>query len=841
VTVIESDYETFVRAKAVAADEAGMVVSEGDVHPSLLPHQRAIVRWAVAGGRRAVFAAFGLGKTRIQLEVCRLIRAEVGARALIVLPLGVRQEFARDAADLDVDVRFIRRTAELDDDPGWPGIYLTNYESIRDDRLNVGFFDVVSLDEASVLRSLGSKTTNRFRQVCADIPFRFVATATPSPNRFKELLHYADFLGVMDQGQALTRWFRRDPTKAGNLTLHPHKAEEFWLWMSTWSVFLQRPSDLGFSDDGYILPELDLRMHEVAVDHEEHIEHDNYGQGFLYRGSAGLGVVQAAREKRRTLDARVAKMAALVGEAPADEHFILWHSLEDERRAITKAIPDAVEVYGSLDLDVREQRIIDFSDGRVRLLATKPEIFGSGCNFQRHCNRAIYAGVGFDFNDFIQSIHRLQRFQQTRQVRIDVIYAESEREVLATLMAKWEQHRELTATMSELIRTHGLARSAIDAAMTRTVGVDRVEEVGDGWRMVNNDCVVECQAMGTDSVDLVVTSIPFANHYEYTPSLNDFGHTDDNEHFWAQMDFLTPQLLRTLRPGRIYACHVKDRIVFGNMTGDGYSTVSPFHAEAIMHNRRHGFDYLGMITVVTDVVAENNQSYRLSFGTMLRDGSRMGVGSPEYILLFRKPQTDRTVGWADTPVTHAAADYSLARWQIDAHAFWRSDGDRHLTPEQLSAMPANDLLRLFRDRQASEVYDFGEHVAIGEALERKGQLPKTFMLLAPPSAHPDVWSDVNRMQTLNGSQARRNVEQHVCPLQIDIVDRLIERYSNPGEVVFDPFGGLGTVPVRALTLGRRGRAVELNAAYYADACHYLRQTERELAVPTLFDAAGGGE
>lgn len=825
-------YQEFLEQKVDFDTACGFDVDAAVVHPVLLPHQRAIVQWAASGGRRAIFAAFGLGKTVMQLETLRLTTERTGGRGLIVLPLGVRQEFRRDAAAmLGLDTRFVRRDSEVDG----PGIYLTNYESIREGNLDPAAFDAASLDEASILRSFGSKTYQTFLPLFEQVPYRFVATATPSPNRYKELIHYAGYLGVMDTGQALTRFFQRDSTKANNLTLYPHKEREFWLWVSTWAVFLQRPSDLGFSDDGYVLPDLDVRYHSVAVDHST-APADRDGQGLLYRGGP-LGVTQAAREKRDTIKARVAKLTEIVNQAP-DDHFILWHDLEDERRAIKKALPEAVEVYGSLDLDEREQRVIDFSDGRHRLLATKPELSGSGCNFQRHCHRAVFAGVGFSFNDFIQAIHRLQRFQQTHQVRIDIIHAESESEVVQTLQRKWAQHQELTATMSELIREYGLSQAAVADALTRSMGVDRIEASGDGWLVANNDCVPETQSMPDDSVDLIVTSIPFANHYEYTPAYEDFGHTDDNTHFWAQMDYLTPQLLRILAPGRIYACHVKDRILFGNVTGAGVPTVSPFHAEAIDHGRKHGFDYLGMITVVTDVVRENNQTYRLGWTEMTKDGTKMGVGSPEYILLFHKPQTDRTRGYADTPVTRSKDDYSRARWQVDAHAFWRSAGERHLTPDELAQLPPDQLAQLFTEDTLRRVYDYESHVRIGETLDGRGALPSTFMALAPGSWHPEVWHDVNRMLTLNTEQSRRAQQMHVCPLQFDIVDRLINRYSNPGDLVFDPFGGLFTVPVRALALGRRGRAVELNHDYFLDGVKYLEAQERKQGMPTLFDLDG---
>ena len=359
---------------------------------------------------------------------------------------------------------------------------------------------------------------------------------------------------------------------------------------------------------------------------------------------------------------------------------------------------------------------------------------------------------------------------------------------------------------------------------------------GDGWTAVNNDSVLEAGRMDEGSVDMILTSIPFANHYEYTPSYNDFGHTSDNAHFWAQMDYLTPQLLRVLAPGRIYACHVKDRIQFGNVTGAGVPTVSPFHAEALFHGIKHGFDYMGMITVVTDVVRENNQTYRLGWSEMCKDGTKMGVGSPEYILLFHKPQTDRTKGYADERIVKDKDAYSLAKWQVDAHAFWRSSGDRALTPDELAALPVEQRSRLFTEQTLREVYDFESHVQIGEKLAGRGALPATFMSLAPGSWHPEVWHDVNRMRTLNGEQKQRNLQMHVCPLQLDIVDRLIDRYSNKGDLVFDPFGGLGTVARQAVLNGRRGRTVELNTGYFLDSVKYLEAAERDVSMPTLFDA-----
>jgi hypothetical protein len=827
-------YEEFLAAKAQLASASGLEVDPDEVHPILKGHQRDCVVWGTQGGRRAWFASFGLGKSLIQLEAARLIIKKLGSgRGLIVCPLGVRQEFARDAHLIGVETQFIRSHTEASRD----GIYITNYESVRDGKLDPRGFDVVSLDEAAILRGRGGTKTFRelMRMYEGSSAYRFVATATPSPNEYEELLAYAAFLDIMDVGQARTRFFKRDSTKADNLSLHPHMEAEFWAWIASWALFLSRPSDLGYDDTGYELPPLDVRWHEVASPLAPYFgagEHKD-GQGFMFR-DASFGVQEAAAEKRTSLDARVAKTAEIVAEAP-DDHFLLWHDLEDERHAIAAAVPDAVAVWGSQDLDEREQRIADFSDGKIQILATKPVLAGSGCNFQRHCHRAIFTGIGFKFADFVQAIHRVQRFLQTEPVRIDIIYSEAERGIRAQLERKWQQHDELVARMGEIIRERGLARDAMAGSLARSSGVQRREARGDGYLLVNNDAVLETAAMETDSVDLIVTSIPFSTQYEYSPSYNDFGHNEDNSRFWEQMDFLTPELFRVLAPGRIAAIHVKDRMTPGGLTGLGFQTVQYFHAEAIVHYLKHGFAPLGMITIVTDVVRENNQTYRLGWTEQNKDGSRMGVGCPEYVLLWRKPPTDNSDGYADTPVVKSKSDYSRARWQTDAHGFWRADGNRPLLPHELDSLPHAQIFRRFRDHYLASIYDYGEHIETGEHLDRKGRLPSGFMLLQPPSWHPDVWTDVARMRTLNMLQEKKGQQFHLCPIQFGIVDRLLERYSMPGETVFDPFGGLMTVPYCAVKAGRCGVGVELNPRYFADGVAYVKAVADEASVPALFD------
>lgn len=824
-------YQEFLEQKIDIAPLSGIEVDEAEISPALKPHQRVSVLWALRGGRRGIFARFGLGKTAMQMEWCRIIQKHQGGQALIVMPLNVMPEFRTDAQDIfGMEPPVYCGTMEEVLQCTAP-IIMTNYERVRDGNIDPKAFTAVSLDEAATLRSFGSKTYQEFMVKFKGIPYKLTNTATPSPNRYKELIHYAGFLEVMDTGQALTRFFKRDSTKANNLTLYPDREREFWIWCASWGLFLQKPSDLGFSDEGYSLPPLEIRYHKLESQ-ERPEEFDRDGQLKLGHDAA-MGLADAAREKRDSIEIRARETSRIVSESPED-HFVIWHDLEEERRALKRVIPEMVDIYGSMDLEPREQRVMDFAQGRTRLFGTKKSISGSGCNFQRYCHRAIFMGIDYEFNDFIQAVHRIYRFLQTKPVVIDIIYMDTETEILQALKRKWNQYDELSERMEEIIKEYGLGSVALEI-LKRSIGCDRVEVQGERYTAVNNDCVEEVKTWEDNSIDLYVTSIPFGNHYEYSPSYNDFGHNPDDTAFFEQMDYLTPQILRTLKPGRVAAVHVKDRIQFGNVTGMGMPTVEPFHADCISHFIRHGFAYFGMITVVTDVVRENNQTYRLGWTEQCKDGTKMGVGCPEYILLFRKLPTDHTKGYADIRVTKSKEDYTRARWQIDAHGFWRSSGDRPITRRELENAPVAKLQQLYRKYSRQTVYSYQDHVKLAQELDQEGRLPSTFMVVAPGSWDETVWDDINRMRTLNTDQSRRRQQNHVCPLQLDIVERLIERYSNPGDLVADPFAGLFTVPYMALKMGRRGKGVELNKEYFRDGVGYCESAEAEMEAPTLFD------
>lgn len=842
-------YNDFLRGKRIEAASQGLK-DFPPLNDNLYPHQKAICQKAIEMGRYAIFAKFGLGKTVMQLQLCQTYVEVEGGCSLIVAPLGVRQEFKRDAKNIfGIDIQYVKDDRDFQEKRSQGHRhFITNYERVREGKLNPENFLVTSLDEASVLRSFGSKTYQEFLPKFANVKYRFVATATPAPNKYKEIIHYAGYLGVMDTANALTRFFKRDSSQAGNLKIHPHKEKEFWLWVASWACFVQKPSDIGFSDNGYELPPLKVFEHRLEADHSD-AGTDSWGQHKIFADdSADLSA--KAKERRKSIVQRCTKAIEIIEESPED-HFIIWTEMNDEAKYIERYLKEIfgkdayVTAHGvsSLnDLDQRERDIVKFSDGLCRFMVTKPKVCGSGCNFQRHCHRAIFLSLSEKFNDFIQSVHRIYRFLQKSEVQIDLIWTSSQDSTYDILMKKWQRDKELGERMSRIIKEFGL-NVDYTGHIERSIGCKRVEVKGQNFKCVHNDNVEEYsdpRLVPDNSIGLFVTSWPFSDQYEYTPSYNDFGHNDGDDDFFAQMDYLTPHMFRALKPGRIYCLHVKNRIVFGYQTPYGHEkpvgrySVNPFAFKCIPHMVKHGFVYDGTITIDTDVVRENNQTNRLTRGEMRKDGTKMGVGMPEYVHIFYKPQTDSTKGYADEPVT---SDMDNDKYQLVASPIWRSDGmDTFLTPEKIQSLPLDSLKSLWKRYAKNTHYNFEEHVAVNRALLEAGKLPGSFMLLPPHCRNTDwIWEDVARMQTLNCKQSKGRKEMHTCPLQFDVVRRLIERYSKEGDLVADPFGGLMTVPYIAIEMGRKGFGVELNPQYFADGLAYCKAMEYKQSVPTLWD------
>lgn len=829
-------YNDFLKSKVVIAEKFGLNTENLKLTEKLFPHQQDIVRFCLEGGRRAIFASFGLGKTFMQLEIAKQLIQQTNKPFLIVCPLGVSGEFKRDNRKLctGYDVTYITDTDNFED--ANIQIYLTNYERVRKGDINPELFCGVSFDEASILRNLQTETTQFVLSYFKKVPYRFVATATPTPNDFIEILNYADYLGVISRGHALTRFFQRDSTKAGQLKLYENKKKEFWQWVSTWAAFINTPADLGYDSTGYDLPELNIIEHCIKYDLKDQPK-NKWGEAILFK-DLSKSLLEVSKEKRDSLPARINKACEIADSI--NENTIIWHHLENERQLLESNFrgESFASVYGGLPNEKKEELLIGFSEGNHKYLLTKPKIAGSGCNFQNHCNNMIFAGIDYKFNDFIQAVHRCYRFGQTKTVNVHIIYTENEYEVLKTLKEKWAKHIELNNQMIELVKENGLNNNIIKSQMERQIFANGKKLVYDNVTVYNNDTVIvhaDKKQMPDNSVDMILTSIPFGDHYEYSDNYNDFGHNHGNDKFFEQMDFLTPNLLRVLKPGRIAAIHVKDRIRYSYQNGTSFTTISDFSGQTVQHFLKHGFYLMGKITVTTDVVAENNQTYRLGWSEQCKDATKMGVGLPEYVLLFRKAPSEMNNAYGDFPVTKDKADYTKALWQLDAHAYQRSSGDRFMTKDELEKTEVKKIVAAWKKLNQNEIYNFTEHLRICEDLDEMEKLSSTFMTLPVHSNNDLVWTDVNRMNTLNTKQVNTKKEKHICPLQFDIIERLINRYTMKGEIVDDPFGGLFSTAYKAIEMDRKAVSVELNSDYFNDGVYYLKAMMHKLSIPTLFD------
>lgn len=431
-----TSYAEFLAAKQRKAEAIGIVVAESDVHPLLHPWQRRVVVWAVRIGRAALWEDTGLGKTFQSLEWCRLS----GERSLTIAPLAVCQQTIREAAKIGITARYARSDA----DAQGPGIWVTNYEMAT--RFDPAALDAVCLDEASILKQSDGKTRTALIRHFAVTPRRLTATATPAPNDMEELTSQAEFLGAASRTEMLAAYFIHDDD---GWRLKGHARRPMFAWMASWAVAISRPSDIGGSDDGYLLPGLDITPHLLAV--------DVVPEGQLFATDLG-GVGGRAKVRRATLDARCGRAAELIRAEPA-EPWIAWCGLNAEADAITAAIPGAVNVEGKWSPEDKAKAFLGFADGSIRVLVTKPSIGAFGLNFQ-HCARMAFVGLSDSWESYYQAIRRCYRYGQTRRVHAHIVLSELESQITANVARKERQAAAVTQELVREMRAAGELRTA---------------------------------------------------------------------------------------------------------------------------------------------------------------------------------------------------------------------------------------------------------------------------------------------------------------------------------------------------------------------------------------------
>ena len=426
------NYHEFLKTKTWALPAVG--IEHGEIHYALFEYQKETVKRLLKMGSAAVFLDTGLGKTIVQCEWAR----HIPGRVLFVAPLAVAQQTKKESKrllDMDID--------HCKDGTSSAHYVITNYERL--DKFDGAQFAAVVLDESSILKSFMGSTKRMLCEKFASTPYRLACTATPAPNDYMEIGNHSEFLGVMPGTEMLTRWFINDAASVGVYRLKGHAIDDFWKWVASWSVTASKPSDLGFSDEGFELPPLISEMITVKTELAAPVE-----DGELFH----IPVANAAnlhRERRSSMDERIRIAAELVNGN--DEPWLIWCESNDESAALAKAIPDAVEVKGSDKADLKEERLVAFSEGRARVMISKASICGFGMNWQ-HCRNMIFCSVSYSYEKYYQAVRRCWRFGQKHQVKVRVLLSDIEEPVWKVVLSKADRHKEMkansaTASMEE--------------------------------------------------------------------------------------------------------------------------------------------------------------------------------------------------------------------------------------------------------------------------------------------------------------------------------------------------------------------------------------------------------
>jgi len=732
-------YQDFIDSKKAIHVESGHDVELSSLNSNLFDFQKISVKWALKKGRAALFFGTGLGKTISQCSWADNVTSHTGKNVLILAPLCVAKQTVQEAEKYGINVNYCREQSQV-----LKGINITNYEMM--DKFDFSSFGGVVLDESSILKSINGKTRNQLIESCQLIPYRLSCTATPSPNDYMELGSQSEFLGIMSQTEMLAQFFIHDGGETAKWRLKGHGAAKFWEWLATWAITINKPSDLGYSDDGYILPPLNIVNH--VIDSNELLD----GELFIKNAATLMERKQAAR---RTISSRVDACADLVNNST--EQWVVWCNLNDESESLAKLINGAKDIKGSDSIDKKERLIEQFTSGELRVLVTKPSITGWGLNWQ-HCSNTAFVGLNDSFEAYYQAVRRFYRFGQKNEVNAHLFSADIEGNVKANLERKQKLADEMSISMIDHMRN----------AMQKEI-VGTVKETNDYTRdlvrharyeLHLSDCVELAREIPNGIIDFTIFSPPFSSLYTYSNSERDMGNSKSDNEFFTHFKFLVEEMHRITRAGRLVSFHCMN--LPSSKQNDGFIGIRDFRGDLIRLFQSVGFIFHSEVVIWKDPVTamQRTKALGLLHKTIRKDSAMSRQGIPDYLVTMRK------AGDNDKPISHTHDEFPVQLWQ------------KYASP---------------------------------------------------------VWMDINPSDTLQFRTARENDdERHICPLQLQVIERAINLWSAKDDLVFSPFTGIGSEGYVALSMGRRFIGSELKKSYFDLAKRNLHDATN-VSQQSLFD------
>lgn len=727
------DYKDFLASKEAAALAYGKEVEPAALHPMLFGWQKDLVRWAVRKGRAALFADCGLGKTAMQLEWAK----QLDVPTLILTPLAVATQTVREGVKFGIPVQYVRRQEDVT-----AKIVVTNYEMLA--KFNPTHFEAIILDESSILKSFEGKTRTKLIEAFRETPYRLCCTATPAPNDHAEFGNHAEFLGVMTRTEMLASFFVHDDA---GWRLKGHAHEAFYRWLASWAMSLRTPSDLGYPNDGFALPPLEILPIICPTDYHPPDQ-------LFYTGLKGIS--DRAQVRKVTLHDRIFRTVQLVNR-DKEHQWILWCGLNAEGWSLFRLIEGATLIEGRMPESTKEEKVDLFLSGQARVLVTKPSITGFGLNLQ-NCAHMAFVGLSDSYEQYYQAIRRCWRFGQNEPVKAYVVLADVEEPIYHNVLRKEEEAKivgdELIANVTEFEKAEiGQVRSQ-DTYVQDTA-------TGNGWTLNLGDSTEWLPEIEPNSIALSIFSPPFLSLYTYSASSRDLGNSRTSEQFWTHLRFIIDELLTVTMPGRNACVHVAQ--VPALLVKDGYIGLKDFRGQTILAFEAGGWIYHGEVCIDKDPQAQaiRTHSKALLFAQLKKDASWLRPALADYILIFRKP--------GDNPIP--------------------------IVP----------------------------HLSNDEWIEW---------------ARP-IWYGIRESDTLQAAAATSpQDERHICPLQLGTIERCVKLWSNPGELILDPFAGIGSTGFEALRARRRFLGIELKCTYWEVAQKNLRTAEQLVGAGDLFAFSG---
>ena len=683
--IARSAYDTFVSSKIRITKAVGFAVNAVPAESFLFPFQSAITRWALRRGKSAAFADTGLGKSRIELSWAAAVQAHTGKPVLILCPLSVAAQTAREGVKIGITATVCREQSDVR-----PGVNIANYDVLH--KFDPFAFGGIALDESSILKSFDGATRKSLQEFASVIDYRIALTATPAPNDHVELGNHAEFLGIMTRTEMLATFFCHDGGETQKWRLKGHAEDKFWQWVATWAVACRKPSDIGleYSDMGYNLPPMHIIEHPIATVQGDSFSAD--GDGMLFDPEA-VTLTDQRHARRRSLSGRVADVARIVAAEP-NEQWLVWCDLNDEGDELVKSIPGAVQVSGKDSNDRKEKVVTDFIEGRCRVLVSKSSIFGFGLNLQ-NCARMAFVGVTHSYEAMYQSMRRCWRFGQEREVNVHIVYSEQEASIVRNLKRKETDAREMSKEMIRHMQQFGGMHNLVAAATGEKIEYATDHATGAKFDMHLGDCVKVMTGMASGSIDYSIFSPPFASLYTYSNSEFDMGNVRNHSEFYKQFRYAVNELFRVMKSGRLVSIHCMNLPM--SKERDGNIGIRDFRGELVRMFQRAGFIFHSEVVIWKDpvIAMQRTKAIGLLYKQLRKDSTISRQGIPDFLVTMRKP------GVNPDPVTKTHQSFPVDLWQRYASPVWmdinpsdtlqyrsvREDKDeRHICPLQLGVI-----------------------------------------------------------------------------------------------------------------------------------------------------------